>query len=54
MWGDGNPPIICFWLESLSFCELGAHAKFRNPTITPNGRKVTQAEEERKKEKKRH
>ena len=26
-----------FGLESLYFCELGAHAKFRNPTTTPSG-----------------
>ena len=32
--------------------ELKPHAKFRKPTITPSGRKVTQAEEERKKERK--
>jgi hypothetical protein len=31
------------------FYYLGAHAKFCNPTITPFGRKVMQAEEEREK-----
>ena len=25
------------WLKSLYFCELGDHAKFRNPTTTPSG-----------------
>ena len=25
-----------FWLESLYFSELGAHAKFWNPTTTPS------------------
>ena len=31
-------------------CELGARAKFRNPTATPFGRKVMAGEEERKTE----
>jgi hypothetical protein len=35
-------------LESFYFCELGALAKFQNPTTTPFERKV-KAEEERKK-----
>ena len=36
--GDqGGAPKICCWLESLYFCELGAHAKFYNPTTTPSG-----------------
>ena len=26
-----------FWLESSYFCDLGAHAKFLNPTTTPYG-----------------
>jgi hypothetical protein len=39
---------LIFW------CELKPHAKFRNPTITPSGRKVTQAEERKKKEVKAH
>ena len=29
--------IVFFWLESSYFCDLGAHAKFRNPTTTPYG-----------------
>ena len=31
-------PIFCCWIESLYFCELGAHTKFRNPTTYPSGR----------------
>ena len=31
------------------FCELKPHAKFQNPAITPSGRKVTQAEERKRK-----
>ena len=40
--GGGWSPFFV-GLESLYCCELGAHAKFENPTITPSGRKVTQA-----------
>jgi hypothetical protein len=29
-------------------CDLKPHGKFRNPTITPSGRKVTAAERKRK------
>ena len=29
-------------------CDLRPHSKFHNPTITPSGRKVTQAERRRK------
>ena len=39
--------------ESYLFCELKHQAKFKNPTITPPGRKVNQAER-RKKERKRN
>jgi hypothetical protein len=39
-WGIG--------LESYYFCKLGAHAKSRNPTTTPSGRKGI-GEERRKK-----
>ena len=28
-------------LKSYYFCELGAHAKFQNHTMTPSGRTVT-------------
>ena len=27
--------------ESYYFCELGMHAKFQNPMVTPSGKKVT-------------
>ena len=33
-------------------CELGAHAKFQNPTITTSGRKVTRGEKEESKKRK--
>ena len=33
-------------------CELGAHAGFQNPTITPSGRKVTRGENEESKKRK--
>ena len=42
---DWGPPIFfpplffCF-----VFCDWKPHNKFQNPTITPSGRKVTQAE----------
>jgi hypothetical protein len=35
------------------YCDLKPNAKFRNPKITPSGRKVTTGERERKKERKR-
>ena len=38
--------------QILIFCDLEPNAKFQNPTITPSGRKVMQAER-KKKEKKR-
>ena len=34
--GQGRGELF-FWLESSYFCDLGAHAKFRNPTTTPYG-----------------
>ena len=34
------------------FCDLKPHAKFQNPTITPSGREVSEAERKKKKEKK--
>ena len=42
-------PWIFFHPKSYFFCELKPHAKFRNPTITPSGRKVTRRREEREK-----
>ena len=33
--------------KSYYFCDLKPHGKFRNPTITPSGRKVAQGEEEK-------
>ena len=38
--------------KSNFFCDLKPHAKFRNTTITPSGRKVSEAEEERKRKNK--
>jgi hypothetical protein len=38
-------------LKQNIFGELKPHAKFRKPSITPSGRKVTQAEERREEEK---
>jgi hypothetical protein len=35
--------------QILFFCELKPGAKYQNPVITPSGRKVTRAEEEREK-----
>jgi hypothetical protein len=37
-WGRGGPPIL-FYPKPFSFFDLKPHAKFRNPTITPSGRK---------------
>ena len=45
-------PRYFFLPKSYFFCELKPHAKFRNPTITPSGRKVTQGEREKKERKK--
>jgi hypothetical protein len=42
-------PRICFHTKSFFFGELKPNAKFRNPTITPSGRKVTQAERKKSK-----
>ena len=38
--GRGGPRFF-FGLESYYFCELGAHAKIRNPRTTPSGILVT-------------
>ena len=45
----GGVPRIFFHPKSYFFCELKPHAKFRNPTLTPSGRKVTRAEREKRK-----
>jgi hypothetical protein len=37
-----------FFNPNSFFCDLKPHAKFRNPTITPSGRKVTVGEEREK------
>ena len=47
MWGQGGSPFL-FSTQILFFCELKSHAKFRNPTITPSGRKVSEAEERKR------
>ena len=46
--GLGGVPLIFFHPKSYFLCDLKPHAKFHNPTITPSGRKVSEAE--RKKE----
>ena len=46
--GGGVVPDF-FGLESYYFCELGAHAKFRNPKTTPSGILITAEEEWKKK-----
>ena len=40
---------ILFYPKFYFFCDLKPHAKFRNPTITTSGRKVTTAEREKRK-----
>ena len=54
--GGGGVPKICFSLESSSFCYLGAHAKFQNPSCLLSGRKATSSErkKERARERKRN
>ena len=37
-----------FYPKSYYFCDLKPHAKFRNPTITPSGRKVCGGENRNK------
>ena len=46
--GAAGVPEIRFSLESSSFCYLGAHAKFQNPSCLLSGRKVRDSDEERK------
>ena len=53
VWGVGESPIFCCWLESKYFCYLGAHAKLQNPTTTPSGR-ISNEPEERERRKKCH
>ena len=36
-----------FHPKSYFLCDLKPHAKFKNPTITPSGRKVSEAEREK-------
>ena len=48
--GVGGVPEIRFSLESSSFCYLGAHAKFHNPSCLLSGRKVTSSEREKREE----
>ena len=43
-----------FHPKSYYFCELKPHAKFQNPTITPSGKKVTQAEREKREEREKN
>ena len=49
----GDLPPGSFLPQILFFGDLNPHAKFRNPTITPSGRKVT-AGERRKKEREKN
>ena len=51
-WGGKGGPRNCFPLESLSFCYLGAHANFGNPTITLSWRLSRRRERERRREEK--
>ena len=38
-----------FFFQNFSFCEVGTHAKFRNPTTTPSVILVTGARKEERK-----
>ena len=49
MGGRGSPRFL-FTPNLIFLCDLKPHAKFQNPTITPSGRKVSEAERRRKKE----
>ena len=42
----GQGAKFVFALESSSFCYLGAHTKFHNPSCLPSGRKAMASEEE--------
>ena len=37
-------------VKILFFCDFNPHVKFQNSTITPSGRKVSEAERKKKKE----
>ena len=50
--GQGGPSNL-FDPKSYFFCDLKPQANFRNPTITPSGRKVTTSERRKKEEKKK-
>ena len=39
--GRGGSPQFLFYPKSCFFCDVKPHVKFRNPTITPTGTKVT-------------
>ena len=43
---DRERPPIFFYPKSYFLCDLKPHAKFRNPTMTPSGRKVARRIEE--------
>jgi hypothetical protein len=45
-------PFRFFSKKKLNKCDLKPRAKIQNPTITPSGRKVTQVERRKKKERK--
>ena len=40
-------------LKSNFLCDLKPHSKFQKPTITPSGRKVSEAEERKSEERER-
>ena len=46
--GQGGVPKICAHPKYYCFCELKPHVKFQNYTITPSGRKVSEAEREKR------
>jgi hypothetical protein len=56
--GVGGSATLFFGSGSLSFCDIGAHANFQNPTTTPsgvlkNGIKKEEKKNRRKEEKKK-
>ena len=50
--GAGGVPQTRVHPKFYFFCDLKPHPKFQNPTITPSGRKVAQAEEEERRREK--
>jgi hypothetical protein len=48
--GGGVGPPNFVHLKSYFICDLKSHAKFYNTTITPSGRKVSEAEERNREE----